>query len=58
MPDRDEFMAEAKCRRLACDVDGLTMRILNELADHYEAEARLLGADASNPKSGPKSGSN
>jgi hypothetical protein len=55
MPDRDELMAEAeKCRRFARDVDSLTMRILNELADQYEAEASLLSADAglSNPKSG------
>ena len=34
MPDRDELMAEAeKCRSLAGDVDALTGRILNELAD-------------------------
>jgi hypothetical protein len=47
MPDRDELMAEAeKCRRRARDVDALTMRILNELADQYEAEASLLSADA------------
>jgi hypothetical protein len=47
MPDRDELMAEAeKCRRLARDVDAPTMRILNEFADQYEAEASLLSADA------------
>jgi hypothetical protein len=59
MPDQDELMAEAeKCRRLARDVDALTMRILNELADQYEAEASLHSADAGYPESGPKSGSN
>jgi hypothetical protein len=46
MPDRDELMAEAeKCRSLAGDVDALTGRILNELADQYEAEANLLSAE-------------
>jgi hypothetical protein len=45
MPDRDELKAEAeKCRRRARDADGLTMRILIELADQYE-EASLLSAD-------------
>jgi hypothetical protein len=58
MPDRDELMAEAeKCRRRARDADGLTMRILNELADKYE-EASLLSADAGLSGKCPKSGSN
>jgi hypothetical protein len=59
MPDRDELVAEAeKCRRLAREVDALTMRILNELADQYEAEASLLSADAGLSGKCPKSGSN
>ena len=53
MPDRDELMAEAeKCRRLARDADALTMRILNELADQYEAEASFFPPMPSIRKSG------
>jgi hypothetical protein len=58
MSDRNELMAEAeKCRRLALDADGLTMRILNELADQYE-EASLLSAEAGLIGKCLKSGSN
>jgi hypothetical protein len=47
-------MAEAeKCRRLARDVDPLTMRILNELADQYEVEASLLSAEAEQSEKWP-----
>jgi hypothetical protein len=57
MPDRDELMAEAeKCRRLARDVDALTMRILNELADQYEVEASLLSAEAEQSEKWPQIG--
>jgi hypothetical protein len=59
MPDRDELMAEAeKCRRLARDVDGLTMHILNELADQYEAAASFSPSMQSYPEKWPWSGSN
>lgn len=44
-PNVDELGAEAEnCRQQAREADALTMRILNELADQYEAQARLLSA--------------
>jgi hypothetical protein len=43
MSDADELMAEAEyCRNIAREADPLTMRILLEVAEQYEAEARLL----------------
>jgi hypothetical protein len=42
MADAQELQAEAEnCRRLAQEADSLTMRLLLELAEQYEAEARL-----------------
>ncbi len=44
-PNADELRAEAEnCRQQAREADALTMRILHELADQYEAQARLLSA--------------
>lgn len=45
MSDADELMAEAEyCRCLAQETEALTRRILLEVAEQYEAEARLLSA--------------
>jgi hypothetical protein len=42
MADPQELKAEAEnCRRFAQEADGLTMRLLLELSEQYEAEARL-----------------
>jgi hypothetical protein len=42
----DELKAEAEnCRLLAKEADALTKRLLLELAEQYEAEARLKAAD-------------
>jgi hypothetical protein len=42
MADLQELKAEAEnCRRLAQEADGLTMRLLLELAEQYEAEVYL-----------------
>jgi hypothetical protein len=42
MADVQELQAEAEnCRRLPQEADSLTMRLLLELAEQYEAEARL-----------------
>jgi hypothetical protein len=53
MADPDELKTEAEnCRRLAQEADSLTMRLLLELADQYEAEARLkLAYPATTPES-------
>jgi hypothetical protein len=54
MADVDELKAEAEnCRRLAPEADGLTMRLLLELAEQYEAEARLKAAYPKIPESIP-----
>ncbi len=45
MSDADELMAEAEyCRRLAQETEALTRRILLEVAEQYEAQARLISA--------------
>jgi hypothetical protein len=50
MADPPELKAEAEnCRRLAQEADGLTMRLLLELAEQYEAEARLQLAYPATP---------
>jgi hypothetical protein len=42
MTDADELLREAEhCRQQASVADALTRRVLLELADHFEAEARL-----------------
>jgi hypothetical protein len=51
MADPDEVNTEAEsCRRLAQEADSLTMRLLLELADQYEAEARLKLAYPTRPE--------
>jgi hypothetical protein len=50
MADPQELKAEAEnCRRLAQEADSLTMRLLLELAEQYEAEARLQLAYPATP---------
>jgi len=45
MSDADELMAEAEyCRCLAQETQPLTPRILLDLAEQYEAQARLISA--------------
>jgi hypothetical protein len=45
MSEADELIAEAEyCRDLSRESDLLTCRILIEVAEQYEAEARLLSA--------------
>jgi hypothetical protein len=42
MTDADELLREAEhCRQQASVADALTRRVLLELADHFEAEARF-----------------
>jgi hypothetical protein len=54
MEDPEDLQAKAdKCRRLSEHVDPLTTRILQELADQCDAEARLLMAQ---PKDTERSG--
>jgi hypothetical protein len=50
MADPQELKAEAEnCRRFAQEADGLTMRLLLELSEQYEAEARLQLAYPATP---------
>lgn len=49
MTDAAELRTEAEyCRDLARQVDRLTQRILLEVAEQYEAEARLVSAYPNN----------
>jgi hypothetical protein len=55
MTDADDLKAEAEnCRLLAKVADRLTMRLLLELAEQYEAEARLKLAYPMSPSDAEK----